>query len=90
MLVSTGGPFPQDPGTLAIRWTGYGNFGWRSTGRSSCSTRISTAAVFSPLRFSAADVKRADVILIGHGHVDHMSDAASVGARTGAPSSARR
>ena len=36
------------------------------------------------LGFKAADVKRADVLLIGHGHVDHMSDAASVGARTGA------
>jgi len=29
-------------------------------------------------------VKRANLILIGHGHVDHMSDAASVGAQTGA------
>ena len=40
--------------------------------------------MFSPLGFKAADVKRANVILIGHGHVDHMSDAASVGAQTGA------
>ena len=29
-------------------------------------------------------MKRANLILIGHGHLDHMSDAASVGARTGA------
>ncbi len=29
-------------------------------------------------------VKKADVILIGHGHFDHMSDAVSVGIRTGA------
>ena len=36
------------------------------------------------LGFKAAEVKRADVILLGHGHVDHMSDAASVGMRTGA------
>lgn len=41
-------------------------------------------SMFPSLGFAAADVKRADVILIGHGHLDHMSDAASVGARTGA------
>src|SRR5471032_920179 len=40
--------------------------------------------MFPPLGFKAADVKRADVILLGHGHMDHMSDAASVGMRTGA------
>jgi len=40
--------------------------------------------MFPPLGFRAADVKRANLILIGHGHVDHMSDAASVGAQTGA------
>ncbi|MEO8049990.1 MAG: MBL fold metallo-hydrolase [Acidobacteriota bacterium] len=41
-------------------------------------------SMFAPLGFKAADVKKADVILIGHGHFDHMSDAASVGAQTGA------
>ena len=38
----------------------------------------------SPLGFKAADIKRANAILIGHGHFDHMSDAASVAIRTGA------
>jgi L-ascorbate metabolism protein UlaG (beta-lactamase superfamily) len=37
-----------------------------------------------PLGFKAADIKKADVILIGHAHFDHMSDAASVAIRTGA------
>ena len=41
-------------------------------------------SLFPPLGFKAADVTRANVILIGHGHHDHMSDAASVGIRTGA------
>ena len=40
--------------------------------------------MFPTLGFKAVDVKRANLILIGHGHLDHMSDAASVGARTGA------
>ena len=41
-------------------------------------------SLYPSLGFKAADVKKADAILIGHGHHDHMSDAASVGARTGA------
>src|SRR5262249_58519702 len=36
------------------------------------------------LGFKAADSKKADLILIGHAHFDHMSDAASVAMRTGA------
>ena len=39
---------------------------------------------YPPLGFGAADVKKANVILLGHAHFDHMSDAASVGIRTGA------
>jgi L-ascorbate metabolism protein UlaG (beta-lactamase superfamily) len=41
-------------------------------------------SLYPSLGFKAADIKRADAILIGHGHFDHMSDAASVGARIGA------
>jgi len=85
-LVSTGGPFPRDPGTLAIRWTGYANFELVYNGQILLlDAYFDRGSHFPPLGFKAADVKRADVILIGHGHVDHMSDAASVGARTGAP-----
>ena len=29
-------------------------------------------------------MKRADLIIIGHGHFDHMADAASIAVRTGA------
>ena len=41
-------------------------------------------SIYPPLGFKAADVKKANAILIGHGHHDHMADAATVGARTGA------
>jgi len=41
-------------------------------------------STYTPLGFKAADIKKADVILIGHAHFDHMSDAASVSTRTGA------
>jgi len=82
-LVSTGGPFPASAQTLAIRWTGYANFELVYNGQILLlDTYFDRGSMYPPLGFKAADVKRADVILIGHGHVDHMSDAASVGART--------
>jgi L-ascorbate metabolism protein UlaG (beta-lactamase superfamily) len=84
-LVSTGGPFPRDPTTLALRWTGFANFEMVYNGQVVLlDAYIDRGSYFPPLGFKAGDVKRADLILIGHGHVDHMSDAASIGARTGA------
>ena len=84
-LVSTGGSFPKDPKTLAIRWTGYTNYELAFNGRIILlDAHFDRGSMYPPLGFTAADVKRANVILLGHGHLDHMSDAASVGARTGA------
>jgi L-ascorbate metabolism protein UlaG (beta-lactamase superfamily) len=84
-LVSTGGAFPRNPHTLAIRWTGYSNFELAYGGQILLlDAYFDRGSMFAPLGFKAADVKKADAILIGHGHFDHMSDAASVAARTGA------
>ncbi len=84
-LVATGGAFPRNPQTLAVRWTGYANFELVYGGQILLlDAYFDRGSMFPPLGFKAADVKRADVILLGHGHVDHMSDAASVGIRTGA------
>jgi len=84
-LVSTGGPLPRDPKTLVLRWTGFSNFEMVYNRQVVLlDAYIDRGSYFPPLGFKAADVKRADLILLGHGHVDHMSDAASIGARTGA------
>src|ERR1700692_1175503 len=84
-LVSTGGAAPRNPHTLAIRWTGYSNFELAYGGEIMLlDAYFDRGSMFAPLGFKAADVKKANVILIGHGHFDHMSDAASVAARTGA------
>jgi L-ascorbate metabolism protein UlaG (beta-lactamase superfamily) len=84
-LVSTGGQFPRSPQTLAIRWTGFSNFELAYKGQIILlDAYFDRGSIFPPLGFTAADVKRANVLLIGHGHVDHMSDAASVATRTGA------
>jgi L-ascorbate metabolism protein UlaG (beta-lactamase superfamily) len=84
-LVSTGGPPPRNPHTLSVRWTGVSNYELVYKGRVILlDAFFDRPAAYRPLGFKATDVKRADVILLGHGHFDHMSDAATVGARTGA------
>jgi len=84
-LVSTGAAFPKDRRTLAVRWTGFSNFELAYGGRIILlDAYFDRGSMFPPVGFKAADIRKADVILIGHGHYDHMSDAASVAARTGA------
>jgi len=84
-LVATGGPFPDNPQTLAIRWTGFSNFELAYKGEVLLlDAYFERGALFPPLGFKAGDISRATGILIGHGHFDHMSDAASVALRTGA------
>src|SRR5713226_6890153 len=83
-FVSTGGLAPRDPHTLAVRWAGYSNFELAYGGKIILlDAYFDRGSNYPPLGFAAADVKRANVILIGHGHFDHMSDAASIAARTG-------
>jgi hypothetical protein len=85
VLAATGGAVPKNPHTLAIRWIGYSNFELSYNGQVILlDAYYDRGTTYAPLGFAAADVRRADAILIGHGHFDHMADAASVGARTGA------
>jgi len=85
-LVSTGGAAPRNPHTLAVRWIGFSNYELAYGGHVILlDAYIDRGSFFPPLGVKAADFKKADVILIGHGHVDHMSDAASIGAQTKAP-----
>ena len=84
-LVSAGGAFPRNLHTLALRWTGFSNYELVYNGRIILlDAYYDRGSFFPPLGVKAADIKKADVILLGHGHVDHMSDAASIGAQTGA------
>lgn len=82
-LVSTGGAAPRNPHTLAVRWVGVSNFELVYKGKVILlDAYYDRGSGWPSLGFTAADVRKADVILIGHAHFDHMSDAASVGLRT--------
>jgi L-ascorbate metabolism protein UlaG (beta-lactamase superfamily) len=84
-LASTGGAMPRNPHTLAVRWIGYSNFELVYDGHILLlDAYYDRGSAYPSLGVKASDIKRADAILIGHGHFDHMSDAASVAARTGA------
>lgn len=84
-LVATGGQYPRNPRTLAIRWAGEANYELAYNGQIILlDAYYDRGSPFPSVGFKAADIKRANAILIGHGHTDHMSDAATVGAQTGA------
>jgi L-ascorbate metabolism protein UlaG (beta-lactamase superfamily) len=87
-MAAAGGPTLKDKKTLLIRWMGYTNYelvygdkiilldnGYYNR----------TGTQYKDLGFTAADITRADLIIIGHGHADHISDTAQVAFQTGAP-----
>src|ERR1700728_880487 len=72
VLLSTGGKAPQNRHTLAVRWTGFANYELAYNGRIILlDTFFDRGSNYPPLGFKAADVKKADVILLGHAHFDH-------------------
>lgn len=82
---SQGGPLPT--GDVAVlRWLGTSNYELAYRGTIVLmDTFYDRPARTASLGFKVSDVKKADVILIGHAHYDHISDVAQVAAQTGAP-----
>lgn len=84
-LASTGGPLVKDPKILAVRWLGFSTFELVYGDQIILlDNYYDRGPRFRSLGFKAADVKRANLILVGHGHSDHMSDTAQTIAQTGA------
>src|SRR5205823_4186765 len=85
-LAATGGPVPHDKKTLVIRWLGYATFELSYGDKVILLDKYYYRGPrYRDLGFKVDDVTRADAIIIGHGHFDHMSDSAQVAKQTGAP-----
>jgi L-ascorbate metabolism protein UlaG (beta-lactamase superfamily) len=85
-LAATGGPVPHDKKTLVVRWLGYATFELTYGDKVILlDNYYYRGPRYRDLGFKVEDVRRADAIIIGHGHFDHMSDSAQVAIQTGAP-----
>ena len=80
-----GGPMPEGD-TVVIRWLGTSNFEVAYHGKIILmDTYYDRPARTRSVGFTVDQVKKADAILIGHAHSDHISDLAAVASQTGAP-----
>ena len=85
---STGGPLPQNPDILVLRYFSYGNFEVAYRGRVLLLDSFydtSRSPLAAPTGLKESDITRANAIVIGHTHLDHFADAPAVAKRTGAP-----
>ena len=81
--VSVGGPAPTNPNVVAIRWLGHTNYeiayrsevvltdGWYDRGPGTHAIGV-----------APKDFKRADAILVGHAHFDHIADVPQIAKQT--------
>jgi L-ascorbate metabolism protein UlaG (beta-lactamase superfamily) len=81
-----GGPVPGPRSdTAVIRWLGTSNYEVAWKGKVFLfDTYYDRPGRTRPIGFTVDQVKRADVIFIGHAHGDHISDIAPVAKQTGA------
>lgn len=83
--VSLGGPVNPDAGVVTLRWFGTATFELAFGDRVVLLDNYYDRPPRNrALGFGAGDVTRADLILVGHPHHDHVADTARVSQRTGA------
>ena len=82
---AVGGPMPKNQNVVVVRWLGHTNYELAYRDSVILLDAYDDRGPRShPIGVAPKDFKRADAILIGHAHSDHMSDAASVAQQTGA------
>lgn len=82
---SVGGPMPPS-GVMSIRWLGTTNFEIAYRGQIILfDTHYDRGPRSRPIGVLPGDITRADLIMLGHAHFDHMSDVQLIAANTGAP-----
>ena len=82
----TGGPLPpQGSDTVVIRWLGNATFEFAYRGKVYLFDAYFDRTPRShDLGFKAADVSKAEAVLVSHAHFDHISDIGPVARQTGA------
>ena len=81
---SLGGPINTDPDALTVRWYGTSNYELNFHDQVVLlDTFYERGPRMRSIGFGPSEVERADAVLIGHPHYDHISDAAEVATRTG-------
>lgn len=80
-----GGMMPADNETLVIRWLGTANVEFSYRGQVILvDAFINRGPRNLPIGIELSQIHRVDAVFIGHGHYDHMSDAADIALTTGA------
>ena len=80
---SAGGPMPKDGNTLVLRWLGVSNYELAFRGQVVLfDTFYSRVWPARPLGVLPSEITRADAVLFGHGHWDHIADAPEVARQT--------
>jgi L-ascorbate metabolism protein UlaG (beta-lactamase superfamily) len=83
--VSLGGSEHPDPGVVTLRWFGTASFELAFGDRVLLlDNYYKRSPRDRPLGFAVEDVTRADLLVIGHPHGDHVGDTAAVSRRTDA------
>jgi hypothetical protein len=81
---AAGGPMPSDRHALSVRWLGCACFELVYRKQVILLDTWYDRPLCRPLGLTPSQVVRANLILVGHAHFDHIADAASIALRTGA------
>jgi hypothetical protein len=80
-----GGPMIANPHMISLRWLGCSSYELVHRGKVYLlDAWFDRGPRTRSVGFGQADVVRAETIIIGHGHFDHIADAPAIAARTGA------
>ena len=85
---SAGGPIPKDPNIAVLRYFSYASFELVYQGKVLLLDAYydnSHPPEDEPAGLKESDITKADVIFVGHTHLDHFLDAPAIAKRTGAP-----
>jgi L-ascorbate metabolism protein UlaG (beta-lactamase superfamily) len=84
--VSAGGPAPNDPNVVVVRWLGLMNYELAYRDQVFLLNAYFDRLPHShPIGVMPADITKATAIFVGHAHFDHIADVPAIAKRIGAP-----